>query len=420
MADAAQVRDAIAGVAAAACYPDGAPDYLTTGGGAVLATGAGAQLCLSLGGPTVTGAAIRVYGGYPNAQQLDADLRNGICHVGVDLRRGATKAVPVSLSGPEIISGAPPTMSCAGARCRLTLYGTASAGQTITACVDGIAFAYTQGAADTLESTAAQLAALIAASYPLARSAGATLIVPQARRLTAGISLGALATTTWSVRGNALTLAGTAAVGQAVLAIVDGMAFGTIQSASDTPATTAAALAALIAAFFYPSASALGATVTVPGCHSLAAAVAAAGSTVLPVHRQTQEFVVTVYAAGFANREIIGPAIDVALAGAKRIVLPDGTIGSLRLTWVNHDDRPEKELLFVRQRGVQVEYDTVVPGTATQIGAFALNVLGGPAALQGEGIFVQGGTQIPAARILLSADGNFLAGDDSGNVIGTA
>ena len=395
MADAQDVSLALAGLCASACYPTGTSN------------------------PSVTGAAVRCYVGYPVAEQLDMDLQAGVCHVGVDIGRGATKSVPSSLSGPEVTSFAVPTTSWSSVGSDLSLWGSVTAGQIVTAIVDGVSFSYTQTSADTLGSTAYQLAKLIAASYPSAYSLGSVLFVPRAGAITANITRSPTTTTTWASAGNTLTLGGAVTAGQVVTLLVDDLVFAYAQSSADTLATTAAALAALAAAVYYPTASASGATITAPGCHKIAARVSASGSYVQPVHRQMQEFVVTIYAAGAVNRQTIGAAIDVGIAETLRITMPDGTIGNVRFTWVSPNDRPERALLFIRKRAVQVEYDTVSIGTATQIGAFTGVMLSGPNAQQGEGILSQGGDNLPITEVLISTDGNYLASDDAGSIVGT-
>lgn len=419
MADAGEVRDAIADLCKQACYPNG------------------------IDNPSITGLTIRPYSGYPTAKQLDEELRAGICHVGVDLKRGATQAQPVSLSGPEILVTEPTTTWSSGG-VYLTLWGSVTVGQTVTAIVDGLRFAYMQTSLDSLSSTAAGLVSIIAATYPSAYSAGAVVVVPQCRSITAQVALAVpkppgqqittedgrpiytedgipIVTETyptgWVQSGNSITFVGPEPVGQIVILLVDGLAFSYLVASSWTD--VAASLVALLTPVYFLDATANGPTITIPGCNRLEARISATGTFVQPLHRQRQEFVVSIYAAGAVNRETIGSAIDVKLAQTMRITLPDQTVGNLRLTWVNHDDRPEKALLFLRQRGVQVEYDTVLVGTTAQIGALTANIIGGAEAQQGEGVFVQAGDKIPATDFLMSDDGVFVAGDTAGSVVGT-
>lgn len=394
MADPGQIATALASLCADACYPNGTTN------------------------PSVTGATIHTYAGYPIANQLDLDMRAGICHVGVDLKRGATQAIPVSLSGPEVMVTEPTTTWNSGG-VYLTLWGSVTAGQTVTAIVDGLRFLYVQGSLDTLAGTAAALAALIVPVYPSAYAAGNVVVVPGARSITAQTAIVVSPTTSWVQSGDTITFTGAVVPGQIVTLLANDFAFAHVEIAGDTLASIAASLVALLAPVYFLDATASGPTITVPGCNRLEARISATGTFVQPLHRQRQEFVVSIYAAGAVNRETIGSAIDVKLAQTMRITLPDQTVGNLRLTWVNHDDRPEKALLFLRQRGVQVEYDTVLVGTTAQIGAFTANIIGGAEAQQGEGVFVQAGDKIPATDFLMSDDGVFVAGDTAGSVVGT-
>jgi len=175
-------------------------------------------------------------------------------------------------------------------------------------------------------------------------------------------------TLTATVDGNTVTFGGTVTAGWPVDVIVNGVAYAYAPTATDTPASIAAALAGLI-----DGASASGATLSIPDAWSVAARCVSAGNTALPLIRQAQGFIVTIFAPGVDVRETIGVAVKLAIVQTPRLLLPDGTIGMLRLTAEWDNNKPSKELDFERYLLCQVEYDTVNIAATWQIGATIAN-----------------------------------------------
>lgn len=139
MADLSDVLNSLVTLAAAAVYP----------GGTAL--------------PSVCGTGVRIYAGWPNAQQLDVDLANAMCHVSIyalpgerNMTRYAPAWQPATLNTP--------TLTLAAAGQTVTVGGTiptAANPHVLSIGVNGVPAVYLVQPADTLASIAAALAALI-------------------------------------------------------------------------------------------------------------------------------------------------------------------------------------------------------------------------------------------------------------------
>lgn len=159
MADISDVLAAIAGAAGAAVYPNGE------------------------GQPSITGAAVKVYPGEPNAADLDASLRAGIAHVGVRLRPGIMARIgDVPLSGAEIVNRPAPTVTATVSGSAVTFGGTVTVGWAVAVLVDRVLYSHKPVAGDTLATVAAALATKISVQRA-ASAAGAVLTVPGAYQL---------------------------------------------------------------------------------------------------------------------------------------------------------------------------------------------------------------------------------------------
>jgi len=165
MADLSQVADAIVQLAAAVLYPSG------------------------IGSPSVAGVGVRIYQGWPNPEQLDADLRAAtpVCHVSVYPRpeeRNTTR-YPTAWQ-PATLNTATLTLAIAGQA--VTVGGTIPASNNphvLTVVANGKPYPYAMLAGDTLASIAAALAALIVVDIPGTVAAGPVVTLPNSARLLA-------------------------------------------------------------------------------------------------------------------------------------------------------------------------------------------------------------------------------------------
>lgn len=173
------------------------------------------------------------------------------------------------------------------------------------------------------------------------------------------------ATLSLTVAANTVTVAGTPATGQNAAVLADGQPVVYAVRAGDTPTAVATGLATLLNA--QRPASNVGAVVTVPGVRALVARVGVSGSNMRVLRRQEKVFQVSVWAASAAARDPLAAAIDVALAGAGRVALADGTSGTLRYRRSVQNDAMENATIFRRDILYAVEYAITDSASATQI-----------------------------------------------------
>jgi hypothetical protein len=164
-------------------------------------------------------------------------------------------------------------------------------------------------------------------------------------------------TITAAVSGTTVTLAGTVAAAQGAAIVANNVPFGAVAGTGGTLATLATALAAGLTAAGV-SATASGAVVTVPGATQLAANGFVQVAATKEWRRQAQGFEVTIYAPGRNLRDQAGSFIDQMFAQIKKITLADNFAAKLDYVSVIDDDRPEKDLLFLKRLFYQVEYPT--------------------------------------------------------------
>lgn len=169
MADLSDVTDAIAGVLAAALYPEGA------GGGRM----------------SVAGLPVTILPAWPEASTLTKALAAKQAMVSVfpppNLERATTRALsqwlPAGTKTRTVTALADPAAGT------VTLGGTVSGGLIVGLIVDEATFAYAIQPTDTLPGIASALAALVAASGRAATSSGPVLTIPGTHRLVARIGI---------------------------------------------------------------------------------------------------------------------------------------------------------------------------------------------------------------------------------------
>lgn len=152
MADLSDVQDGLVNLLAGAIYPNGTSQ------------------------PSAPGMPVRVFAGWPQAAQLDADLLAGSAHVSVFNResRNATRYQTV----PQDMTVTAPALTLTISGRTVTVGGTVAAGVNTAVIVGTSAFTYQTVANDTLSTIAAALASQINATYPGTTSSGAVITLP--------------------------------------------------------------------------------------------------------------------------------------------------------------------------------------------------------------------------------------------------
>jgi hypothetical protein len=160
------------------------------------------------------------------------------------------------------------------------------------------------------------------------------------------------------VSGSAVTFSGQATSGQLAGILVDDTGFVYRTQAGDTPASVAAALAALVNQVFFATLG--GATLTVAGATRLIARVEADQTAVFPTRRQSQEFCLTSWNPTASARDECAIAIDTSVAQQTFIMLADGTAGRLTYSKTDTTDAESPTPLYRRDLFYRVEYNTTV------------------------------------------------------------
>jgi hypothetical protein len=155
MADESQVLDTLVGVIAGALYPNGT------------------------GQPSAAGMPCRVYRGWPNAAQLDADLAAGTSHVSIFARNGVEQVKTRYLWDWQQIAPPVHTITTAVSGTTLTFGGTISTPQNVAVQAPGGAtVVYAVQATDTLSGLASAIQALLSAKGVACSAAGPVLTAP--------------------------------------------------------------------------------------------------------------------------------------------------------------------------------------------------------------------------------------------------
>ncbi|MDE2468746.1 MAG: hypothetical protein KGL35_08385 [Bradyrhizobium sp.] len=162
MADISDVSTSLVAIIAGALYPNGTSQ------------------------PSVVGAPVAVYPGWPTASQLDADLagfsngQGGRLHVTV-FPTPTEKSEPAYRMDWQALTINAATLTATISGQTVTLSGTVSTPQNVALLVDNAGYVYPVQPADTLTTIATALAALV----PGATSSGAVITVPNGAKLTA-------------------------------------------------------------------------------------------------------------------------------------------------------------------------------------------------------------------------------------------
>lgn len=130
--------------------------------------------------PSITGAPVLVYQGWPDAVQLRTDLAAGKVHVSVFPQPNMLRVVDSAMSDWSTPSAPANTITLTLSGQTVTVGGTVSTPQNAALVVDNRAYVYAVQAGDTLASIAAALASLVNADQT-ATAVGAVVTIPGAK-----------------------------------------------------------------------------------------------------------------------------------------------------------------------------------------------------------------------------------------------
>ena len=165
--------------------------------------------------------------------------------------------------------------------------------------------------------------------------------------------------------GKSFTLSGTVSVPQGIALIIDGKDYVYTVQPSDTLASIATALAALIAVD--QAAGAVGATVTIPNSRAVVARIVSNGTSAKEVARERRVFTVSVWADCFDNREPLAKVIGPVLADLTRLAPPDGTSATVEYAGSRQIDTEQRQGIFRREIDLAIDYATIVTRVDTTV-----------------------------------------------------
>lgn len=203
--------------------------------------------------------------------------------------------------------------------------------------------------------------------------------VPLSNSITVTPPVHTLTATVGGTQQNQITIGGTVATPQNVMAIIGGsaqnQAFSYAVQATDTLNSVAAGLAAQINAS-YPGTTSTGAVVNVASTLPVKARVAAAGTVLQIVGQSEKPFHISIWAppcnvAGQDPdhwRSKVTSIIDPQLRALPRIVLPDQTYGHMHYHRTLTMSAAQTEGLYRRDLHYWVEHAITISSTAYEIG----------------------------------------------------
>jgi hypothetical protein len=184
------------------------------------------------------------------------------------------------------------------------------------------------------------------------------------------------ASLTVAVQTQSATFAGRCAVGQLAGVAVNGALFPYAVQGSDTPATVASNLAALLRAadIFVDYA---GSTIGVPGAEMFTARVVHGAGALQEIKRQAQDFKISLWCPDPMSRDAAAPVIDDALAVLGFLALADGSSARLIFAGSTAQDDGADATLYRRNIVYSAEYPTTIsqitPAMLFGTGAFDAN-----------------------------------------------
>jgi hypothetical protein len=155
------------------------------------------------------------------------------------------------------------------------------------------------------------------------------------------------------------SFSGTCVVGQLAGVAVNGATFPYAVQATDSPATVASNLAAILRAAGWLVDYA-GSTITIPGADTFTARVVSGARSLQEIKRQVQEFKITLWCPDPASRDAATPLIDEALATSKFISLSDGSYARIIFLGGDVSDDAADATLYKRSLLYSAEYPTTL------------------------------------------------------------
>jgi hypothetical protein len=178
--------------------------------------------------------------------------------------------------------------------------------------------------------------------------------------------------------GGSITVGGTIAApfhAQNTAVLIGGHAFTYAVQASDTLATVASALAALIAAQ-YPGTSSTGAVITLPaGTPQPTLRTGGYATVAKEVKRQSRVVRIVIWSPTPTLRDKVASLLDAFLAQIEFLTLPDGFGGRLLYHHSDLVDLQEKANLYRRDLCYSVEFPTTVTQQATDVTVTVTNLV---------------------------------------------
>lgn len=168
-----------------------------------------------------------------------------------------------------------------------------------------------------------------------------------------------VATIFMTVAGNTITISGSVTANEATMAIVNGTGYSYQVLATDTLNTIASSLAALI-----PTASAVGAVITITNAYDIVARVSVPGTARQVLHSQDSMLRARIITWRAEVREILGAAVQIGFGvNGYYLPMPDLISASIKPARIAEVNTNELALAFARDYLYLVEYHTVQVGT---------------------------------------------------------
>jgi hypothetical protein len=200
-------------------------------------------------------------------------------------------------------------------------------------------------------------------------------------RLDTTATFQATPTLTAAASGNVVTIGGTAGLGQAVGVMIGNAPYAYALTATDTPTTAAAALAARVSGGPITDASgnqisglttegyatASGPTITVNTTSVIQARTACVGTVLRMTRQQIVGFYVELWCPNPTIRDAFGSYVEAYMSDMQFLTFADNTAG--RIMWRNSldDDVPQKEQLWKRRTLYTVEFAATITKSAMQV-----------------------------------------------------
>jgi hypothetical protein len=169
---------------------------------------------------------------------------------------------------------------------------------------------------------------------------------------------------------------GVCAVGQLAGVSVNGAIFPYAVQASDTPATVASNLCALLRATGWLVDYAA-TTITVPNASSFSARVVTGANALQEIKRQDQDFRIEMWCPSPSLRDTAGSFVDEALASVQFLPLSDGSSARLIYVGSSNEDGSATASLYKRTITFSAEYPTTLaqfePAMLFGVGSFDAN-----------------------------------------------